>query len=382
MEPWTVKRAMERNVEEKGEVDLHSADAVKKINELESTGTPVDMSVVTQMDLIQTEPQQQQAKQEVAPPPDGVPRILIVIPILECSHKFLTSFLKFWTECMTEFNHTGELEIGYHFLYRKPVHMAETMGVNVAKHNKCTHILFMDDDIYDITPDMLRKLLVADKDVVSGVMYASGFPYAMCTFRRYDTQTTVCSQPAQTGMYRLYEIPCWCPHCLANNVKTPLPTWTTTFCHVCRKDIKDLAIQKVDLIPFPFTLMKLSVFDKISKPWFHCNTVFPTDSWFADRCIEAGIQQYAHMDVRLNHRGVTDVTRPYKYQEGLALSQGKGHVVEITPEDMQKHEFILAHKMELAEKEAKLSDGPTFINIAPEGNKKVEGVQNDKEKKS
>ena len=344
-----------KDVEEKGEIDLHSPDAVEKVNNL--FGTVVDTSMVAK-ETPQPAAQPQPTGGGVTPPKEGVPRILIAIPMLEVSYKFFQSFHKFWTQCMTEFNQEGELEIGCYFIYRKPVHIAETMAVNVARHNKCTHVLFMDDDIYDVTPDMLRKLLVADKDVIAGVMYASGFPYAMCTFRRFDEKTTVCSQPAQRGMYRLYETPCKCPHC-----GNPLPGWLTNFCPKCRKDIVDLAIQKVDLIPFCFTLMKLSVFDKIRKPWFHCNSIFPTDSWFADRCAEVGIQEYAHMDVRLTHRDVNDTTRPYLFQKDLALQQQKGGVVVLTPEDMKKHEAILVHKMEEAEGRIRGRQDATFVSI-------------------
>lgn len=379
---WSVgefKKAEEKDVTEVGEIDLHSVDAVEKVNSLR--GTPVSMTPCP--DPV-AQPADPQGPVPPEPPEEGIPRILVVIPLLEVSFKFFESWHKFWTQCMTQFK--GTIDIGAHFIYRKPVHIAETMGVNVAKYNKCTHVLFMDDDIYDITPDMVQMLLDADKDVIAGVMHASGFPYSQCTFRRFDVKTTVASQPAQTSMYRLYEIPCHCPHCMAENKVTNFGTnWSVDFCPICKKEIKDFAIQKVDLIPFPFTLIKMSVFDKINMPWFHCNHIFPTDSWFADRCIEAGIQQYAHMLVRLNHRGVTDATKPFLFQKDLNANQAAGRTVVVTPEDMKKHEMMIQHRMNEAETKFRYAEAAEFLRIENSEVSEIsneEVTQNDKEKKS
>lgn len=370
----------EKDVTETGEVDLHSPDAVDKVRNLKGTkvdtgGPPIEDPLIPK--------EQEYQPSEIPPPPEGMPRVLIVIPMLEVSFKFFENFHRFWTGCLTQIQ--DKVQVGCHFIYRKPVHIAEMMGVNVAKLNKATHILFMDDDIYETTPQMLEMLLKADKDVIAGVMHASGFPYAQCTFRRFATETTVASQPAQKGMYRLYEVPCRCPHCEAEGKITNFGNnWAADFCPVCRKEIKDLAIQKVDLVPFCFTLIKMSVFDKINKPWFHCNSVFPTDSWFADRCIEAGIQEYAHMLVRLNHRDVTDFTKPYLFQKDLAIQNQKRNMVVVTPEEMQRHEVALRYKMDEAEKRLKYKGSAEFIQIEDEGISKVseEGKQNDKEKES
>ena len=352
----------------KGEVNLHSKNAVEDIKKLDDIGQAVEGYTTVMADPC------------VEGPPEGVPRILIVIPLLEVSFKFFKSWHTFWQSMLEHvrvFDENGKqtgvkYEIGVEFIYRKPVHIAETKGVNLARMNKCTHVLFMDDDIYDITPEMVDMLLEADKDVISGIMYASGFPFSLCAFRRYATDTTVCSQPAQRGMFRLYEVPCRCPHCAANNVVTDFgANWDMDFCPVCRKEIKDFAIQPVDLIPFPFTLMKTSVFDKIAKPWFHCNEIFPTDSWFADRCSEVGIQEYAHMKIRLNHRDINDDTKSFRYNESMHLASKKGSVVELTPEQMKQHQAMLEQRMELAEKTYQYNERPKFVGDVIKENRDV-----------
>lgn len=255
-----------------------------------------------------------------------IPKILIGVPILAWTHEFAQSFLSFWTELMT-FKHKGrKFHVGYQFVYRVPVHKAEEQLAQLAVDSGCTHLLLMDDDIYDITVGDFLKLLDADKDVVGGIMHASGFPYSMCAFRRYDAKTKVADQPILKGPARLYEIP---PQ---NRV----------------------GLQKVDLIPFGFTLIKTGVFKDMKKPWFSSDNQAPTDSWFADRMLSKKREYFAHFDVWLNHRGVTRETQPHWVQMGLIKARlaGGNHAITITPEEMRRHEAMMTIK--LAEAEAKL----------------------------
>jgi len=291
------------------------------------------------------------AKSPVLPPPAGRLRIMIGIPMLSVSYEFYESFLKFWTAlCLTP---NRQYEIMYHFAYRKPVHMAEEYLVKTAQHNKCTHILLMDDDIFDVTPQMLELLINAKKEFISGVMHASKFPHAMCVFRRYDPTKKVIDMPADTSMYRLYEVPATCPHC-----QHAQSHWDVKFCAACGKGI-DITIQECDLTPFPFTLIDLKVFDKIKKPWFHCTNEYPTDSWFCDRLMEAGIKPYAHMLVRLNHAGITDETRPHFMNMGMAKMQKTKAIVQLSPEQMDIHQTLLVNRMK--EVEASLKVKPPIV---------------------
>ena len=253
------------------------------------------------------------------------PKILIGVPILSWTHEFAESFLKFWTDLMTYQVKGRKFHVGYRFMYRRPVHMAEEELAQFALDTGCTHLLLIDDDIYDVTPEDLLTLLDADKDVIAGIMHASGFPYAMCAFRRYDTTKTVAEQPILTGPCRLYEIPV--------DQRT--------------------GVQPVDLVPFCFTLIKTEVFKKVSKPWFTCNTQAPTDSWFMDSVMNAGIKPYAHFGVWLNHRGVTRDNQPLWVQMGMQKARKGSSVIELTPEEMQRHEMFMSIKLKEAEKNLK-----------------------------
>lgn len=281
----------------------------------------------------------------IAPPAEGKLRIMIAVPMLAVSYEFFESFLKFWT--MLLMAQDKRYELTYHFAYRRPVHMAEEYLVKMAQHNKCTHILLMDDDIFDITPQDLNRLVEAKKEFISGVMYASKFPHAMCVFRRYDPTKRVIDMPADTSMYRLYEIPAKCPHCNA-----PQSHWDVKFCPACGSSI-DITIQECDLVPFPFTLIDLKIFDRIKQPWFHCTNGYPTDSWFCDRLMEAGIKPHAHMLVRLNHAGISDATRPHFMQMGMAKMQQQKAIVHLSPDQMEIHQQLLMKRMSEVEASVK-----------------------------
>lgn len=288
----------------------------------------------------------------IAPPPEGRLRIMIGIPLLAVSYEFFESFLKFWSMlCITR---DPRYEITYHFAYRRPVHMAEEYLVKTAMSLKCTHILLMDDDIFDVTPDMLNKLVEANKEMISGVMYASKFPHAMCVFRRYDTSKRVIDMPSDNSMYRLYEVPALCPGC-----KAPQSHWDAKFCISCGSKI-DIAVQECDLVPFPFTLIDLKVFDKIKKPWFHCTNEYPTDSWFCDRLMEAGIKPHAHMLVRLNHAGVSDATKPHFVNMGVEKMNRTKAVVVLSPDQMEIHQTLLVNRMK--EVESQIKPKPPIIH--------------------
>lgn len=256
-----------------------------------------------------------------------VPKILIAVPILAWTHEFATSFLTFWTDLMTYSEKGRKFHVGYKFAYRRPVHMAEEELALFAIDSGCTHILLMDDDIYNVTAKDLLKLLDADKDVVGGIMHTSGFPHAMCAFRRYNRKTKVSDQPILKGPARLYEVP---PE-------------------------QRVGLQKVDLIPFAFTLIKTSVFKDMKKPWFKCDTQAPTDSWFADRALAKKLTYYADFDVWLNHRGITRENQPLHVQLGMLEAQKatKSQIVSLTHEEMRRHEAMMVMKLEDAEKRNK-----------------------------
>ena len=251
-----------------------------------------------------------------------VQKIMIGVPILAWTHEFALSFLKFWTELMTYQEKDRRFHVAYNFKYRRPVHLAEEELAQDAVNAGCTHLLLMDDDIYDVTANDLFKLLDADKDVIGGIMHTGGFPHAMCAFRRFDLTKTLKDQPNLVESCRLYEVP----------------------------QEQRTGVQMVDLIPFAFTLIKTSVFNEIPKPWFNCDSKAPTDSWFADSVLSKNLEYYAHFDVYLNHRGVRKDNVHLWAQLGMHnAGRENSRTIQLDPKDMQKHEAMIQERMKEAE---------------------------------
>lgn len=269
------------------------------------------------------------------------PKVMVGVPILAWTHEFALSFLRFWTELITQ-PATRKFQIGFEFRYRRPVDLAEQELADLAIESGCTHLLLMDDDIYDVTANDLFTLLEADKEVIGGIMFTSGFPHAMCAFRRFDITKKVKEQPLLKESTRLYEIP---------------------------QDQRN-GIQHVDLIPFGFTLIKTSVFNKVGpRPWFKCDTKAPTDSHFADLCHDNGIEYFAHFGVWLNHRGVRIDNVHLQSQLGMLEAQRqRGRCIPLSPEEMAKQEQMVQTKMSEAEENYKkeMMRRTNYYELSPE----------------
>jgi len=282
-----------------------------------------------------------------------VPKILIGVPILAWTHEFAMSFLSFWTDLMT-YQHKGRrFHVAYKFMYRSPVHMAEEKIVEAAIAADCTHVMFMDDDIYDITAQDFLKLLDDDKDIVCGAMFASGFPHALCAFRRYDTKVPVANMPILNSAARLYEIP---------------PDQRT-------------GLVNVDLSAYGFALFKTSIFKKLKQPWFTCNTQAPTDSWFSDSVLNAGLEYVVDFDVKLNHRGVNWENRDLWIQMGLRAAGPAGdNMIMLTPEEMTRHNAFMAQKLVEAETKLEKKRGDKLRFYKKSNKEAVGSLVNKKEK--
>lgn len=248
-------------------------------------------------------------------------KLLVAVPMLTPSIEFFTSWTNLWTQLMKE---QDAIEVGYKFTYRKPTFIADESFAQLALDTDCTHILFMDDDIYDVTLADLRKLVDADKDVIGGVMYATGTPYNLCASRLLDPKRDLSEVAIEDGSdwFTMYPIP--------------------------EDDRK--GIQEANLISLGLTLVKTDVFRKIEKPWF-----FDTKNWrysdsaFLNRCKNAGIKVYAHFDVWLNHRGITKENQPAWCKIYDLKGQG-GLGVPIPPKYANLHRQIMMQVTEEAQK--------------------------------
>ena len=147
-----------------------------------------------------------------------------------------------------------------------PAH-GRNMLIDAAKINNCTHILFIDDDMA-FPADSLDKLLEHDLDIVSGLYLHRQYPHAPLAMDLADDNGSC------APMYLLGVEPRLVPIVAAG---------------------------------FGFLLVKMSVFDKLEKPYVRLGEL-QADQWcddigFFNRVRKAGIQSYVDMDVRIGHMG-------------------------------------------------------------------------------
>ena len=86
----------------------------------------------------------------------------------------------------------------------------------------------------------------------------------------------------------------------------------------------DQGLKEVGMVPYQFTLIKTSVFQKIDAPWFfydhRCERL--TDFWFADRCWEKGIKIHCDTDLIVQHDGIDGTTAGYYVMRELSKTWG------------------------------------------------------------
>jgi len=150
---------------------------------------------------------------------------------------------------------------------RSPAH-GRNLLIEAAKQNNCTHILLIDDDMA-YKPEALLQLLSHDKDIVSGLYLSRAYPHQAFVFDLAD------EDGAAFPMY------------LLDNDKQRL--------------------KPIIAAGFGFVLIKMSVFDKLEKPYVRLGELnkeeWCDDIGFFKRVREAGVQSYVDMECCVGHMG-------------------------------------------------------------------------------
>jgi hypothetical protein len=201
-------------------------------------------------------------------------KILFVCPILDIRYEWFISFTEVWEQLKQH-------KVEKYMPYRRPLHIVDNNMAKKAIEGNFDYVLRMDDDVWDIPPNALEKLIEAKKDFISAVMYANGFPYQRCAFIKENKEESLID--------------------IARNGKGGL------------LEVGGEGVVPVDMSAFPFTLIKTSVFRDIKPPWFEHAEGVPPDSYFCQKMLDAGIQPFVHMDVQVNHRGVTYWNRRHRF---------------------------------------------------------------------
>jgi hypothetical protein len=163
------------------------------------------------------------------------------------------------------------------FIHRDHWYPAMNKIFNVAFSHDFDYILRMDDDVWGIGHQHFSKLYEAQKDVIGALYPTRYFPYVYAALNRVDNTKDL------VEAYREKE-----------NFLT---------------EVKGEGIQKVDLIGFGMTLIKVEPFKLVPRPLFPEIEECPDDTYFAKICQDNKIEQYVHMDVKMAHREVTPMNR-------------------------------------------------------------------------
>ena len=202
-------------------------------------------------------------------------KVLIGLPIIFWRHDFVLGWMDFHRELYSQ----QDIEIKVDIHYRKPVHIAQQKMAERALGEGYDYLLMIDDDIYNPSLEGLKKLIEADKDVIGGAQFASGFPYQLCALKRFDTSKTMMEVRRSKDPRKMYEV------------------------------TEREGVQPTDLLTLGFTLIKVDFLRRMDRPHFDCNIEYETDFYFCNKCIEMGVTPYVHFDVSLNHRGIFRETK-------------------------------------------------------------------------
>lgn len=184
-------------------------------------------------------------------------KVLIGVPTDEYARRadfydYLNFMLK-PDDTITLFNH-----------HRSPAR-SRNMIIDTAIEHKCTHILFIDDDM-EIPRDGLLKLLNHDKDIVSGLYLSGMYPHFPVAFDVVDERG----------------------HCL------PMYLYG-----------KEPKLYPIEAAGLGFCLIKTSVFERLEKPYIRLGEL-NSEEWcddigFFKRVREVGIKSYIDLSVQLGH---------------------------------------------------------------------------------
>lgn len=233
--------------------------------------------------------------------PQEPKKILIACPTMGIDpdpNKWLKSYLNVLNDIRSRgFTHAPM------FIYKDTWFSAMNKVFNTAFAYDFDYILRMDDDVWGIGGDYFSRLYDADKDVI-GALYATRyFPYVYAALNRVNKEKSLID---------------------AYDKKDNALVEST-----------GKGIQKVELIGFGFTLIKVAPFRLVERPLFPKEEMCPDDTYFADICMKNNIEQYVDMDMRMAHREITPMNRVYLMNADARMMLQNGII-----KDDGKNEFI------------------------------------------
>ena len=211
--------------------------------------------------------------------------IVLCVPFVYPHHKHIPHLMEFYA------HNKAKHDLHLHWEMGRPLHKVQGNAVEYAREIGASHVLFTEHDQWAYPMDGLDILLEADKEVVGLPTYMRKYPYLPMCMHKIDKSLTL------IGQHR--------------NLRSFFPTepMVTT-----------------DLITWAFTLVKMSVFDKLDEaglnPW-QWNEV-PTDSYFCQYCEDLGIERWINASYFVNHGDVPKQQVSYHRRMYDAIAAANG----------------------------------------------------------
>lgn len=229
--------------------------------------------------------------------------VCVAVPTLGLDQdpsRWLTSFIY----VQKQLQHLG-FEIGYCFPYRASWREANNAVFDMARDAGFEYLLRMDDDVWNVPQDAIKRLMEAGKPVIGAAYPTRHFPYSVCAYR-LSPEAVAAGQTA---------IDIW-----KKQASGCVP-------------VHGSGVQQVDLVGFGLTLVRLRDIAAFPRQMFEGMGSVPDDTWFAQLCKDHGVSQWVHMDVQLNHRHVTpwncDALQAAERAHNIEMTKEVAHVTEI-----------------------------------------------------
>ena len=169
------------------------------------------------------------------------------------------------------------------FVHGRSPAKSRNILINAAQEQDCTHILFIDDDM-TYPADGLVKLLEHDVEVVSGLYLSRSYPHQSVVFDLADDEGKTCPMYLVDKPY----------------------------------------LKPIVAAGFGFLLVKMSVFDKLEKPYVRLgemdNEEWCDDIGFCKRMREAGVNMFCDLNIQCGHMGTVTILPEYDAEKDIWLT--------------------------------------------------------------
>jgi glycosyltransferase involved in cell wall biosynthesis len=223
----------------------------------------------------------------------STPKILVAVPTLEMARR-----ADFYSH-MDLIDVPANVEVLKQRMHGQSPAKGRNLAIERAQENACTHILFIDDDVYPPF-NIIEKLLAHDKDIVTALYLARHYPhrpYLFCRENPDGSHIWKHLHPDETGLIEV----------------------TNAGLGAC--------------------LIKMSVFDKLEKPYVRLGEL-EADNWCDDiglfnRCRKVGFKLYADLDCFCGHAAgvvIFPERRDGKWWTTYYTTSGEGRALIAQPE--------------------------------------------------